>query len=91
MRSALGIRASASPVMVQIVQTVDAVDLWMLETGLVLKQEPLARLGLLAYTVLLHLWCFGLVFFHTVQAEEGDLNTIRRAVPGPHALGAAAP
>eukprot|EP00977_Amphora_coffeiformis_P005360 scaffold1143_cov177-Amphora_coffeaeformis.AAC.16 len=86
MRSALGIRASASPIMMQIIQTIDALDLWMLETGLVLKHEPLARLGLLAYAVILHLWCFGLVFFHTVEAEHGDLSTIRRTVPSPHAL-----
>ena len=86
MRSALGIRASASPFMMQIVQTVDGLDLWMLETGLVLKQEPLARLGLLAYALLLHLWCFGLVFFHTVEAEHGDLGalTARRTVVAPH-------
>ena len=75
--------------MMQVVQTVDAVDLWMLETGFLLKQEPLARLGLLAYALILHLWCFGLIFFHTVEAEHGDLGslTARRTVLSPHALG----
>ena len=88
MRSALGIRASASPLTVQLVQTIDAVDLWLLETSLILKQEPLARLGLLVYSVILHLWCFGLVVFHTVQAEHGDLDALRahRVVPGAHSL-----
>ena len=88
MRSALGIRASSSPLTMQIVQTVDALDLWILETGLILKQEPLARLGLLAYAIILHLWCFGLVVFHTVQAEHGDLDalTAHRIVPSAHSV-----
>lgn len=86
MRTALGIRASGSPLTRQVVQTVDALDLWMLETGLVLKQEPLARLGLLAYAVILHMWCFGLVMFHTVESEHGDLGSLtsRRVVLGGH-------
>jgi hypothetical protein len=81
MRSALGVRAS-SPIMLQVVQTVDALDLWMLETGNIFKQEPMARLGLLFYTLLLHAWCFGLIFFHAVESEHSDLGslTARRAV-----------
>jgi hypothetical protein len=80
-RSALGVRAS-SPIMLQVVQTVDALDLWMLETGTILKQEPLVRLGLLFYTLLLHAWCFALILFHVVESEHSDLGslTARRAV-----------
>ena len=60
----------------------------MLETGLILKQEPMARLGLLAYALLLHFWCFALVCFHTVESEHGDLDalTSHRTVISPHSL-----
>ena len=88
MRSALGIRASGSPFVTQVAHTIDSVDLWMLETGLILKQEPMARLGLLAYALLLHFWCFALVCFHAVESEHGDLGalTSHRTVISPHSL-----
>jgi len=60
----------------QIGVTIDAVDTWMLETGNILRHEPLARLGFFLYMTVVHLWCFGLVFFHTVESEHGDLGQL---------------
>jgi len=82
MRSALGLNTSENSSLDQVAQTVDALDLWMLETGNIMKHEPLARLGLLVYLLVVHLWCFGLVCFHAVESEHGDLGslTARRAV-----------
>ena len=60
----------------QIGVTIDAVDTWMLETGNILRHEPLARLGFFLYMTIVHLWCFGLVFFHTVESEHGDLGQL---------------
>ena len=65
-RSALGLRVMENSNLEQVAQTVDAIDLWMLQTGVILKHEPLARIALIFYFTLVHLWCFGLVFFHAV-------------------------
>ena len=83
-RSALGLQRTDNSALDQVAQTVDALDLWMMETGNIMKHEPLARLGLLLYLVIVHLWCFGLVFFHGLESERADLGTLtsRRAVLG---------
>mmetsp|Transcript_9078 Transcript_9078/g.21583 ORF Transcript_9078/g.21583 Transcript_9078/m.21583 type:complete len:821 (+) Transcript_9078:71-2533(+) len=65
-----------SNIMEQIVSTIDALDKWMVETGGLMRNEPLARLGFLAYLVTLHLWTFGLVIFHTVETPHGDFGTM---------------
>ncbi|KAL7566923.1 hypothetical protein ACA910_008646 [Epithemia clementina (nom. ined.)] len=76
MRSALGLRTVENSNLEPVAQTVDAVDLWMLQTGVILKHEPLARIGLLFYFTLIHFWCFGLIFFHAVESEHGDLGAL---------------
>ncbi|KAL3944334.1 MAG: hypothetical protein SGBAC_001581 [Bacillariaceae sp.] len=65
-----------SNTMEQVVSTIDALDKWMVETGGLLRNEPLARLGFLAYLLTLHLWTFGLVIFHTVETPHGDFGTM---------------
>jgi len=74
-RGAVGLNAGNSTLS-QIGATIDAVDTWMLETGSILRHEPLARLGFFLYMTVVHLWCFGLVFFHTVESEHGDLGQL---------------
>ena len=66
MRSTLGLRVVENSNLEQVAITVDAIDLWMLQTGTVLKHEPVARIALLFYLLMVHLWCFGLVCLHTV-------------------------
>ena len=58
--------------------TIDAVDSFVLDTGAVLKQEPLARMFFLFYLCILHLWTFCLVIFHAHSYEHvhGDLGTL---------------
>ena len=58
----------------QIGLTIDAIDTWMMETGQVLRQEPLARLGFVMYFCMIHVFCFTLVAFHTIEVEHGDLG-----------------
>ena len=50
-------------------KTVEALDLWMIDTGHILRHEPLARLAFFVYFSILHLWCFCLVVFHTSSYE----------------------
>lgn len=86
-RAALGLRVVSGSAMEQVALTIDAVDNWMMETGTILRHEPLARIGLAAYMLILHLWCFGLVFFHTVESEHGDLRSLTQHTPhGPSAV-----
>jgi hypothetical protein len=83
-RSVLGMRLNAGNGMDQLALTVDALDSWMLDTGSIMRHEPLARLGFALYLTVLHLWCFILVFFHAVASEHGDLGALTAPrVPGP--------
>jgi hypothetical protein len=78
-RTVLGLQGAAKgSVMEQIGLTVDGIDTLMLESGALMKQEPLARIALAAYLFILHAWCFGLVFFHAVQSEHGDLGALTK-------------
>lgn len=60
----------------QIALTVDAIDSWMVDTGYFMRHEPFARLGLLLYLTVLHLWSFALVVFHTTEVEHGDFGSM---------------
>ena len=80
--STFGMQISHGSVAEQIATTIDAMDTWMLETGNIMRHEPLARLGFALYLVMVHLWCFGLVFFHAVQSEHADLGNIGHRAAG---------
>jgi len=60
----------------QVALTIDAIDSWMVETGSFMRHEPFARLGLLLYLTVLHLWSFALVVFHTTEVEHGDFGSM---------------
>jgi hypothetical protein len=60
----------------QIGSTVDAIDQWMIESGHILYFEPMARLGFAIYFCMIHLFCFTLIAFHTIEAEHGDLGQL---------------
>ena len=66
LRSVFGLDTAESGALHHIALTVDAMDSWMLQTGVILHHEPLARIGCLLYLCLVHVSCFGLVFFHSV-------------------------
>jgi len=72
----LGPGRGLNPAMEQIAQTIDSIDSWMIDTGTVLRYEPLARLGLFLYLVTLHLWSFALVVFHTTEVPHGDFGSM---------------
>mmetsp|Transcript_10688 Transcript_10688/g.16371 ORF Transcript_10688/g.16371 Transcript_10688/m.16371 type:complete len:743 (-) Transcript_10688:2880-5108(-) len=79
-RSALGLNPGrvSSDGMEQVAMTVDAIDSWLMDTGSFMKHEPLARLGLVLYLFILHLWSFCLVIFHTSSYEDvhGDFGSM---------------
>ena len=60
----------------QVFQTIDAVDVWMVETGSFMRHEPLARIGFMFYLMTLHLWTFALVVFHTTETPHGDFGSM---------------
>jgi len=64
------------PVLEQVALTIDAIDSWMVDTGSFMRHEPYARLGLLLYLIILHLWSFALVAFHTTEVEHGDFGSM---------------
>jgi hypothetical protein len=79
MRLGLGVRgAPAGSLREKVGSTIDAFDSWMLDTGDVLKNEPLARAAFAAYLAILHVWCFALVAFHTIQSEHADLGELTK-------------
>jgi hypothetical protein len=78
MRKAIGLRQTALPGWQQQVgKTLDSIDAWMIETGGILRHEPLMRFAFGMYLCAIHIWCFVLVTFHTVEAERHDLSHIR--------------
>jgi hypothetical protein len=72
----LGPGRDLNPAMDQIAHTIDSIDSWMIDTGSVLRYEPLARLGFFLYLVILHLWAFALVVFHTTEVPHGDFGSM---------------
>ena len=78
LRSALhmGPGRNHHPVTEQLVATLDALDHWMVDTGSFLRHEPLARLALMLYFILLHLWSFALVVFHTTEQPHADFGSM---------------
>jgi hypothetical protein len=78
-RSALNLPSSGgrtNPVTDQVVQTIDALDSWMVETGSFMRHEPLARIGFMCYLMTLHLWTFALIIFHTTEEPHGDFGSM---------------
>jgi predicted nucleic acid-binding Zn-ribbon protein len=75
-RAALGLRVVSGSAMEQVALTIDAIDNWMVDTGAILKTEPLARFAFAVYLAILHCWCFALVFFHAVESEHGDISSL---------------
>jgi hypothetical protein len=51
-------------------KTIEALDSWMIDTGTILRHEPLARLAFFLYFAILHLWCFCLVAFHVSEPSS---------------------
>ena len=67
---------TSNPFMEQVAMTLDALDSWMVESGSFLRHEPLARLAFMLYLILLHLWSFALVVFHTAEEPHADFGSM---------------
>ncbi|RLN90977.1 hypothetical protein BBJ28_00006429 [Nothophytophthora sp. Chile5] len=60
----------------RVVTALDVLDRWLLFLGRVFLQAPFARLGMLCYVVLIHVWVFTVLSFHTSHlTEEMQLST----------------
>lgn len=78
-RTSLGIRPGhVNDGMEQLAVTVDAIDGFLIDTGSLMKKEPLLRLGFVLYLCILHLWSFCLVVFHASSYEDvhGDFGSM---------------
>ena len=84
MRTALGLAAPRNQRQTTLATTMDSFDTWLMETENILRHEPLARVGLVLYATLLHVWCFGLVIFHTIESEHGDVGQLADHSRLPH-------
>jgi hypothetical protein len=58
-----------------VLNTVDALDKFALETGRFLRYNPMARLLFLMYLILLHLWALFILAFHSHQIEKMHADT----------------
>jgi hypothetical protein len=83
-RSSIGLRSASSSWQRLVGDTLDGLDAWLMETGHILRQEPLARLALVVYLTVLHLWCFGLIAYHTIQSERTGFETLADRSRIPH-------
>ncbi|KAG7379207.1 hypothetical protein PHYPSEUDO_008881 [Phytophthora pseudosyringae] len=60
----------------RVLTALDVLDRWLLFLGRVFLQVPFARLGMLCYVMLIHLWVFMILSFHTSHlTEEMQLST----------------
>lgn len=66
----------------RLAQAVDGVDRTVAGVGRFLASSPLARLLVLVYLALLHVWVFGVTAFHTHAMEDG----LQRGAAGPGKL-----
>ena len=67
----LGVRSDAS-----FGHAINGIDSWTLLSGRFLKAYPLLRLGFVFYLVMLHVWVFAVLAYHTatMEMEEGGLG-----------------
>jgi hypothetical protein len=65
----------------QIGKALDGLDSFLVQSGKVLRYQPLARLFFILYLVMIHLWTFFLIFMHAhgFDTDHSDSH-------GPHAL-----
>jgi hypothetical protein len=64
----------------KVADVVDAVDVWSIEFGTILKHNPIARLFFLLYMGILHLWLLAMLFFHhshSFEVEHGDFGSMK--------------
>lgn len=69
----------------QVAQAVDVVDKFSLTLGSVLYYNPWFRLGFVCYILLLHIWVFFVIQFHTREIhEQGSIPVVGMSAIGIH-------
>ena len=80
-RAAMRLDSTSGDRAEKIGQAVDVVDSFAVSTGKYLRRNPLARAGFIFYLMLVHLWCFVILAYHSHSMDMGS------GVPhGPHAM-----
>ena len=87
-RAAINLQNSRNENIERVGKVIDGLDRFSVDTGKYLRHNPLARGGFILYLVVLHLWTFVVLFFHTHRFEtvHGDFGAGRQFAHGPHAL-----
>ena len=88
-RTAINLQNSRNGNIERVGKVIDGLDKFsVVDTGKYLRHIPLARGGFILYLVVLHLWTFVVLFFHTHRFEtvHGDFGAGRQFAHGPHAL-----
>jgi hypothetical protein len=72
----------------QIGKALDGLDSFLVQSGKVLRYQPIARLFFILYLLMIHLWTFFLIFIHAhgFETVHGDFGAGQGVPHGPHAL-----
>ena len=72
----------------QIGKALDGLDSFLLQSGKILRYQPVARLFFILYLIMIHLWTFFLIFVHAhgYETVHGDFGAGQGVPHGPHAL-----
>ena len=72
----------------QLGRALDGLDAFLLQSGKILRYQPLARLVFILYLIMIHLWTFFLIFIHAhgYETVHGDFGGGHGVPHGPHAL-----
>lgn len=60
-----------TPAVIRVAKAVDVVDALTLHVGRTLRAHPLARVGFVAYLILLHIWVFVILAMHIHSLDDG--------------------
>ena len=87
-RDAINLKNTTNESIERVGKVIDGLDKFSVETGKFLRHNPLARWGFILYLVVLHMWTFAVLFFHTHRFEtvHGDFGAGHQLAAGPHSL-----
>jgi hypothetical protein len=87
-RAAINLQNSHNENIERVGKVIDGLDKLSVETGKFLRYNPLARGGFILYLLVLHLWTFAVLFFHTHRFEtvHGDFGSGQPFAHSPQAV-----
>jgi len=55
----------------KVADMIDSIDLWSIQTGMLMKNNPIIRLAFLMYLLVMHIWVLFVLVFHAHNLEAG--------------------